>query len=290
MSILITGANGIVGKDLVLMLSKRHKIFGIYRTKNSQIKKIKNVKWIKHNLKKKIKKIIPSPKYIIHSAVDQIYKKKNKKKYISSNFKILKNIVNFAKENKVKLIINISSLEVYGEIKKKLLDEKYYPQNPNTYGSIKFLSEKYLNKYDINFINLRIPGVLCEGSRNQLERPWLNAVFNKMKKNELIYVHNLKSKFKNVINTRELTRLTNFLIKKKIIIRDTFNFACKNPLMIKDILTTAKKKLRSKSKIEELKNYNKKTFCISTNKIEKKLGFKIQSTKNILKKHLVNFC
>ena len=58
MSILITGANGIVGKDLVLMLSKRHKIFGIYRTKNSQIKKIKNVKWIKHNLKKKIKKNI----------------------------------------------------------------------------------------------------------------------------------------------------------------------------------------------------------------------------------------
>ena len=56
MSILITGANGIVGKDLVEMLSKKHKIVGIYRTKNSQIKKIKNVKWIKHNLKKKNKK------------------------------------------------------------------------------------------------------------------------------------------------------------------------------------------------------------------------------------------
>jgi len=53
MSILITGANGVVGKDLVQILSKKYKIFGFYRTKNSEVKKIKNVKWVKHNLKKK---------------------------------------------------------------------------------------------------------------------------------------------------------------------------------------------------------------------------------------------
>ena len=232
MSILITGANGVVGNDLVHLLSRKYNIFGIYRTKNNQIKKIKNVKWIKHNLKKKIKKIKPTPKYIIHCAVDQKYKKKEFDKYISSNLESLKNIVNFAKKNKVKLIINISSLEVYGDIEKKIVDENYEPQNFNTYGLIKFFSEKYLYNQKINFINVRIPGILCEGHENQLERPWLNVVFNKMRKNKSIFVHNFGSKFNSVINTKELARLTNFLIKKKIIIRDTFNFACKNPLII----------------------------------------------------------
>ena len=54
MTILITGANGLIGSDLVRKLSRKHKIFGIYRTKNDEVKKIKNVIWIKRNLKKKI--------------------------------------------------------------------------------------------------------------------------------------------------------------------------------------------------------------------------------------------
>jgi len=289
MGILITGANGIVGKDLVQILSNKHKIIGIYRTKNNQVKKIKNVRWLKHNLKKKIKKIKPIPKYIIHCAVDQKYKKKEFDKYISSNLKVLKNIVNFAKENKVKLIVNISSLEVYGDIKKKLVDENYRPKNPNTYGLIKFLSEKYLYNQEINFINIRIPGVLCRGHKNQLQRPWLNVVFNKMKKNKSIFVHNSESKFNSVINTEELAEFTNFLIKKKTIIRDTFNFACKKPLIIREILNKAKKKLNSKSKIVEIKNYNKNSFCVSTKKLENKLDFKTQTTKKTIEKHLENF-
>ena len=81
MSILITGANGLIGSDLVKKLSNKHKIFGIYRTKNDEVKKIKNVIWIKYDLKKNFKKKLkPSPKFIIHCAVDQ---EASKKKSIS---------------------------------------------------------------------------------------------------------------------------------------------------------------------------------------------------------------
>ena len=210
MSILITGANGVVGKDLAQMLANKYKIFGVYRTKNREIKKIKNVKWIKHNLNKKLKKIRPIPKYIIHCAVDQKYSKKKFDKYISSNLEALKNIVNFAKENRVKLIINFSSVEVYGDIKKKIVNENYQPQSPNTYGLIKFLSERYLYDQKINFINIRLPGVLCKVGKNELKRPWLNVVFNKIQKNKSIFVNNIESKFNNVINTEELAKFTNF--------------------------------------------------------------------------------
>ena len=123
---MITGANGTVGADLARKLSRNYKIFGVYRNKNEEIKRIKNVRWIKHDLIKNFKKKLkPNPKFIIHCAVDQTPSKtKNVYNYIFSNVSILKNIVNYAKENNVKLIVNFSSIEVYGDIKKKLLNER----------------------------------------------------------------------------------------------------------------------------------------------------------------------
>ena len=290
MTILITGANGLIGSDLVKKLSNKHKIFGIYRTKNDEVKKIKNVIWIKHDLKKYFKKKLkPSPKFIIHCAVDQEFsKKKSISDYIDSNVTILKNMANYANDNKVKLIINLSSVEVYGDIKKKLLDENYLPQNQNTYGLTKLLSEQVLYGQKINFINIRLPGVLCEPFQKKFTRPWLNNVFNKMQKNQNIVVHNIKSKFNNVIDTDEIVKFVKFLIKKDITIRDTFNFVSLKPIILKDIFNLAKKKLNSKSKITEIKDYKKNSFYISTKKLEKKLKYRAQTTKNIVEKYLEN--
>ena len=51
MSILITGANGAIGFDLVNLLSKYKKVYAISRTKKGN-KKLKNVEWINHDLKR----------------------------------------------------------------------------------------------------------------------------------------------------------------------------------------------------------------------------------------------
>ena len=288
MSILITGANGLIGSDLVKKLSNKHKIFAIYRTKNDEVKKIKNVIWIKHDLKNNFKKKLkPNPKFIIHCAVDQeTSKKKSTSDYVDINITILKNITNYAKDNKVKLIINLSSVEVYGDIKKKLLDENYLPQNQNTYGLTKFLSERVLYGQKINFINIRLPGVLCEPFQKKFTRPWLNNVFNKMQKNQNIVVHNIKSKFNNVIDTEEIVKFVKFLIKKDITIRDTFNFVSLKPIILKNIFNIAKKKLNSKSKITEINDYKNNSFYISTKKLEQELKYKTQFTKNIIEKYL----
>jgi nucleoside-diphosphate-sugar epimerase len=288
MTILITGANGLIGSDLVRKLSRKHKIFGIYRTKNDKVKKIKNVIWIKSNLKKKFKKSLKlSPKFIIHCAVDQKFsKKKSTKDYIDSNISILKNIINYAKNNKAKLIINLSSVDVYGDVKKKFIDENYLPQNQKTYGLTKMISEQALYNQTTNFINIRLPGVLCEPLQKKFNRPWLNNIFNQMKKNKNIFVYNVKSKFNNVIDTDEIVKFINFLIKKDITIRDTFNFVSLKPIILKDILNIAKKKLNSKSKFIEIKDYRKSSFYISTKKLEQDLQYKTQSTKNIVVKYL----
>jgi len=135
MKILISGANGVVGSDLVKFFSKKNKVYGIYRTSNFVNKKLKskNIFWKKHDLSKKIK-INFKPDIIIHCAVVHSFSKRNdEKNLINSNILGIMNILDFANLKNVKKIFHLSSINVYGEINKtpvyfedKTLDNSHY--------------------------------------------------------------------------------------------------------------------------------------------------------------------
>ena len=189
MSILVSGASGQIGSDLVRNLSKNFKIIAIYNTKKKIIK-LKNVVWIKHNFEKKLlRKFNNRPKYIIHCAVNQKYFQNNEKKYFQSNSLIMENIIDFAKKNKSNFILNLSSIDVYGFINKSFVSEEYLPLQPNIYGKMKLKLEEKLYKENINFVNLRLPGVLSKKNQN-LQRPWLNKIIKQIKQNKKINIFN----------------------------------------------------------------------------------------------------
>ena len=131
MNILVTGASGLVGRDLIKKLSKEKiNIIAIYNT-NSKIKKkinSKRISWIKHDLKNNLK-IDTKIDYIIHCAVTHHFSKnKSKKKFQISNISSVKNLIILAKKKKIKLFINLSTVSIYGKVKTKYLTEKYLPQ------------------------------------------------------------------------------------------------------------------------------------------------------------------
>ena len=101
MNILITGATGSVGYDLVNYLSKNHKVYALYRKKTHKTKIKKNVIWIKikslSNFKFPKKLKIQS---LVHCAVDQRYLNTDKNKYFRSNISITKNLLQLLKKQK----------------------------------------------------------------------------------------------------------------------------------------------------------------------------------------------
>lgn len=289
MSILITGANGAIGFDLVNLLSKYKKVYAISRT-NKKNKILNNVKWIRHDLRKEFKLDIKSPlDCIVHCAVDQNYLNKNNKRYSRTNLKIIKNIINFSKNNNSKIIINFSSIEVYGSIKKKILNEKYNSIKPNIYGQTKLLIEKYLEKKtNSNFISLRLPGIFCKFTKN-LNRPWLNNIMQIMKKNEDVVVYNGLNKFNNIVDSTQISKIILHIIKKKNRIRNFYNIASSQPTILLNLLKNLKRKMKSKSNIVNLKDNNKASFYISVKKFEKKLGFSLETTNKLAYSHLKTF-
>ena len=68
----------------------------------------------------------------------QFLKKNKIADLINSNIVSLKNIIKYAEENKIKLIINLSTISIYGRIDNLNLTEKYVPKDQDNLGLTKF--------------------------------------------------------------------------------------------------------------------------------------------------------
>ena len=286
---LITGANGVIGSDLVKFFSKKNKVFALYRTPNKITKtlKNKNIIWIKHDLSNKIKKNI-NPKIIIHCAVTHAHSKKNKySDYLNSNIIGLKNVLDFSKRKKVKKIFHLSTINVYGLINSKILNETNPFIKPNLLGATKILMEEMISTQSMNYLNIRLPGVVGY-QINDTRRPWFCKIANKLKNNEDVEIFNDEKKFNNLLDSYEVFKFINFMINKKKFLNGEVNFAASKPKKLRSIINQSKKILNSESKI----NYNKKKnihFIISTNKLSKLYNYKISRIDQIVSRYLNHF-
>jgi len=217
MKILITGANGIVGSDLVNFFSKENKVYGVYRKLNDTIRKIKNknIIWIKHDIKKKLN-LKSKIDILIHCAVVHPFsKKKNYGDYIDTNIIGLKNIIEFSNKKKIKFFLYLSSVKIYGDIKNKVLKDSNTFSNPSILGATKILSEKMIEEQKFKYLNLRLPGVISYLNRDN-RRPWLNNIIYNLKMNKKIDVFNSNLLFNNIIDTVDIYNFINFFLKNKI--------------------------------------------------------------------------
>jgi dTDP-glucose 4,6-dehydratase len=177
--ILITGGSGFIGTNLVNYLSKKkHIIINIdyqsYASTKEDFKKIKYKKkyfFYKLNLynKNKIKFILNKhqPDYIIHLAAQSHVDRsiESPGNFIFNNIKSIINFLNAIKEyqseqNKKIKIINISTDEVYGSIKKGSASENNTIITNSPYSASKASSDHiiqaYATTYNIKFMTLRL--------------------------------------------------------------------------------------------------------------------------------------
>lgn len=286
MKILITGANGAVGSDLVNFFSKNNKVIALYRTSNFISSKFrnKNIKWLKQDLRKKISHKI-NPKILIHCVVAHPFSKKsNYLNYLESNIIALKNVIEFAKRQKIEKFFYLSSIKIYGDVQSKIQKDYNVFVNPDILGATKILAEKMLELQKFNYLNIRLPGVLCY-KINDFRRPWLNYVINRLRKNKFVNIYNSSGLFNNVIDTFEIFRLINYLGKKKKIKNGSLNFAARKPIKIKKMIFNLKRKLSSKSKIV-FKKEKSKHFILSTKKTIDDYRFRTADTSTIINRYI----
>lgn len=283
MKILICGANGVVGRDLVYFLSKKHKILATYRNNKKNLFKNNNIKWIKCDFKNKIN-IKFKPEFIINCLATHTFSsKQNFIEYYNSHILSVFNLIEFSKKNLVKKIINFSSMNVYGKVTTGLVTEKEQPNNPDMVGITKFIGEKILKNTYLDIVNLRLPGILC--IKNTKEYPIISRFIETLKKNNKITIYNKDALFNNVIDTFELSKLIERIFVKKKLKYKTFNVAASKPIKLNKVISLLNKKIKSKSKIVYLTKKNQ-SYLISTSKLKKHLNFLPSSTEKIIERNL----
>jgi ADP-L-glycero-D-manno-heptose 6-epimerase len=146
--IIVTGALGFIGFNLVKKLNVSNKkdiILVDYNKKTNPIKLLKFKKFISvENFYKNLEKNIPkNTKFIFHQGANSSTTEKNKKKIFKQNYYYSLKLINYCQKNKIKLIY-ASSAATYGIKNKKFVENNWKLKPGNYYAQSKYLIDKYV--------------------------------------------------------------------------------------------------------------------------------------------------
>ncbi len=289
MKLLITGACGHIGSYLVENVFKLKKIKEVVLIDNFNTNRYhvlfnldKKIKFFFYEIDLSTSKLdkIKKVDYVIHCAsqtnAEASFSKK--KEMYRNNINCMKNIINYCKRTKAKLI-HISSTSVYGKQVKIVNedDEKLLkPQSP--YADIKLIEEKLLkkNKRSLNYMTFRfgtIAGV-SKGMRfhTAINKFCINASLNK----DIEIYKTAYNQYRPYLSLNDAFKVIKFCINKNCFKNDIYN-ALSGNFTVKEIIQTIKKyKKNIKIKFVKAKIMNQLSYHVESKKL-KKLGLTLNS-------------
>ena len=280
--VLITGAGGFIGFHLVnYFYDEGFEVFATYR--NHKPKFIySDIKLLKLNLPD-VSTLDFNYDYLIHCGADTSATTDDETSFALSNVKGSEALFNNAIENKVKAIINLSSMSIYGDINIEILKEAYKPLNPDKYGQSKLRAEKILKSLissneNVRSISIRLPGVVGKNSHNN----FLSRLVADILSGTEVAIKNPdpSALFNNIIHVKDLACYIKFYIHSEIKGNEVVNIASSDPISLLHVTDLIFKYCKKVSKVKFLKE-GKKSFLISVENIEKQ-GFYLRSTQEML--------
>ncbi len=291
--ILITGANGYIGKCLYYFLKKKFKIIGIDKEKSSEKKitqcNILNKKKLNNFIKKE------KPELIIHLAAQSLVDETiNKKKYYDNNDKATKSLLEIAKKNNIKKIIFSSTASIYQQSSKPLKENSKI-RALSTYAKTKRLCEKKIqSEKNLKFIILRFFNV-CSALRSPIigelhnpETHLIPTIVYKAMYNKKIYIYG------SDFNTFDGTCIRDYIHIKDICLAieksikylfknnrsNIFNIGNYKGLSNKEIISCVRKKIKNNLNLKYVnrrKGDVSKLIC-NSNKAKKILNWKANNS------------
>jgi len=285
-NILVTGGAGYVGAVLVPKLLEagyQVKVIDLYIYGQDVLKAVKNnprLKEIKGDIRdvSLLKREIPGTDAIIHLACisnDPSYEL-NPALAKSINYDAFLPLVNIAKENKVKRFIFASSSSVYGVKNEPEVTEELSLEPLTDYSKYKALCEEFVLKEqtdDFTVLVLR-PATVCGYSPRLRLDLTVNILTNHAINKGKITVFGGEQKRPNI----HIEDIADLYVKaleypKEKIAGKIFNVGYQN-YKLKDIAGMVKKVIKKNDlTVEITESDDKRSYCISSEKIKRELGF-----------------
>lgn len=285
LNILITGANGFIGRYLCRTLSESNKVIGVtrgkYGTATAVLNSLQNFQWHEVDLADEIS-LRDDIDIIVHTAARSPGPKATIADYVADNIVATQNLIEFAIQKQVRLFIYLSAISVYGHIESTLVDEDTPVKASTPYGITKYLAELLLREKGdwIPSVIFRLPLVIGAGMKSG----WLFNTYKKFLRGEPVRIYNGDSPY-NMVHISDVSNIVSSGLNYHPSGCDTFTISCKDCMSVRQIVDTMREHARSSSEIIEDVTADK-GFTISTEKARKVLGFQPQPAKGILAKFM----
>lgn len=292
--ILITGATGFLGNEIINYLSKKYHIVATSKKKKN------NYIHLNYPQKKIKDNIFEGVETIIHLAsLDRDEVKKNYEKAKKINFDLTKELIESSIKNRVKNFIYISSISVYGSNLSTKTDENIKPKPKDGYSRLKLMCEKLLrqksNKQKI--LILRLSNII--GKPHNITKGYQklfipNICLSALKKNKIVLRTN-GDQYRDFLELKIFLKIIHhFLIKiNKINNFSIFNISSSNSIKIIDVAkkvsTIFYDEFNKKIKIVKGKKINENKYSINNKKMKSFLKLEIKSNYNKTLLEIINF-
>ena len=273
MKCLVTGVNGVVGRNLSNLLTEKYgfDIWGCGRTLSD------DNKYITIDLIDRVAVLDVFSKNrfdcVIHCAANI----NNDERFamFSNNLTSTLNIVEASLASGVKKIFHTSSLPVIGKILELPITEEHPTSPPTAYHLSKLQSEQILEHYckgKVDFINMRIPSPV---GRNMPLRSIFPIFLKKIKNNETVTLTGDSNRKQNFLDIRDLS---SFIYKASLVdgVSGLFNVAAEKPYSNLELAETIISRIGSNSQIVNNmveNNSSLQSWDVSTKKAKKSFGY-----------------
>ena len=183
---------------------------------------------------------------IVHCAGALPYRNNTWCDYVQDNVDSMRNLLKYAKATRVKKFIYLSTIGIYGEFRRELIDEDADIINPPAYGITKLVAERLLQESGIMNVSLRMPGIIGPGARGI----WFTNVYEKFKKNETVKIYNPGFRSGNFVDVDDLADFVSVLVVAETYKYGALNLACRDFVSVWEFVRCIKAITKSSSEIE----------------------------------------
>ena len=203
--------------------------------------------------------------------------------YISANVSGALQLRTFALAHRVPLLINLSTISVYGQVQQANLTEDHPLVHPTMYGMTKYLAEEiFRERAELSTLNIRLPGVVGPGSFG----PWLGSVTRAALQDRDITIYGPTAPFNNVVDTEMLYDFLQAALKAGISGHQIVLLAATSPIPVREVLSIVTEGTGSRSRVIEAEQPLKAPFFIDTSKVRQLYHYNPAPTRMVVERYV----